>query len=175
MTSATSSRPSRGASRRRARVAAAALGLAGALALTACSDGGDSADDSPSSPAASTSADTGGGSGGSGGSAPSGGIQGSWLTTADGHAVALVINGKEAALFATGGSVCTGTAGEEAGMQMIHLKCTDGKKDRATGMVDSVSRTSMKVTWEGGTGAETYTRSQGGKLPTGLPTASLGS
>ncbi|MFF3328972.1 hypothetical protein ACFYWX_05330 [Streptomyces sp. NPDC002888] len=173
MTSATSSRPSLGASRRRARVAAAALGLAGALALTACSDGGDSADDSPSSSAPSATADTGGGSGAT--ASPSGGLQGSWLTTNDGHAVALVINGKEAALFETGGSVCTGTAGEEAGMQMIHLKCTDGSKDRATGMVDSVSKAGLKVTWEGAVGAETYTRSEGGKLPTGLPTASLGS
>ncbi|MBR8643029.1 hypothetical protein KEF29_36205 [Streptomyces tuirus] len=159
------------------RVAAAAAGLAGALALTACSSDGDTGDDSASSPApsAATSAGTDGGSGdsGSGGSA-SGGLAGSWLATTDGKAVALVITGKQAALFATGGSVCTGTAGEESGMQMIHLKCTDGSKDRATGMVDSVNGSSLKVTWEGGLGEETYTKAEGGKLPTGLPTADLG-
>jgi hypothetical protein len=161
------------------RVAAAAAGMAGALVLTACSGGGDSGDDSASSPApsASASADTGGGAGdsgsGSGGSA-SGALAGSWLATTDGKAVALVITGKQAALFATGGSVCSGTAGEASGMQMIRLKCTDGSKDRATGMVDSVNGSSLKVTWEGGLGAETYTKAEGGKLPTGLPTAGLG-
>ncbi|WP_037682651.1 hypothetical protein [Streptomyces griseus] len=178
MTSVTSSRPTRSASRRRVRIAAAALGLAGALALTACSDGGDgndSADDSPSGSGASASETAGSGGGSGGTTSASDGLQGSWLTTKDGHAVALVISGKQAALFATGGSMCSGTAGDEAGMQMLHLKCTDGNKDRATGMVDSVNKASLKITWEGGAGAETYTRSEGGKLPTGLPTASLGS
>ncbi|MFC9128827.1 hypothetical protein ACFT4A_18540 [Streptomyces sp. NPDC057099] len=160
------------------RVAAAAAGLA--LALTACSSDGDSGDDSASSPApsASASADTGGESGDSGSGSGSGSgsdtLAGSWLATTDGKAVALVITGKQAALFATGGSVCSGTAGEESGMRMIRLKCTGGSKDRTTAMVDSVNKTSLKVTWEGGLGAETYTRTEGGKLPTGLPTAGLG-
>lgn len=162
------------------RVAAAAVGLAGALALTACSSDGDSGDDSASSPAPSLSASAGtdGGSGdsgsGSGSGESAGQLAGSWLATTDGKAVALVITGKQAALFATGGSVCSGTAGEESGMRMIRLKCTDGSKDRATGMVDSVNGSSLKVTWEGGLGAETYTKAEGGKLPTGLPTAGLG-
>ena len=161
------------------RVAAVAAGLAGALALTACSSDSDSGDESASSPApsasASASAGTGGDSGsGSGGSA-SGALEGSWLATTGGKAVALVITGKQAAIFATGGTVCTGTAGEESGMRMIRLKCTDGSKDRATGMVDSVNGGSMKVTWEGGLGAETYTKAEKGtKLPTGLPTGGLG-
>ncbi|MFI8889358.1 hypothetical protein [Streptomyces paradoxus] len=161
------------------RVAAAAAGLAGVLVLSACSDGG-SGDDSAStpSPSDSASAATGGGSGsgsgsGSGGSA-GGELAGSWLATTGGKAVALVITGKQAALFATGGSVCSGTAGEESGMRMIRLKCTDGSKDRATGMVDSVNKNSLKVTWKGGLGAETYTKAEGGKLPTGFPTAGLG-
>ncbi|MFI6375403.1 hypothetical protein [Streptomyces sp. NPDC050546] len=159
--------------RRGLRVAAVAAGLAGALALTACSSDGDSGDDSASSPAPSpsASASTGGGSGGSGSGT---GLEGSWLATTGGKAVALVVTGKQAALFATGGSVCSGTAGEESGMRMIRLKCTDGSKDRTTGMVDSVNKASLKVTWEGGLGSETYTRSEGGKLPTGLPTAGLG-
>lgn len=152
-------------------------GLAAALALTTgCSgdDGGD-ADDSPSSTSAapSGSADTGGGSGGFGGSTgEAGALEGSWLATKDGKAVALVITGEEAGLFSTGGSVCSGTAGERSGMEMIALKCSDGNKDRAEGMVDSVDSTTLKVTWEG-FGAETYTKAEGGKLPSGLPTAGL--
>ncbi|PNG18422.1 hypothetical protein [Streptomyces cahuitamycinicus] len=160
------------------RLAAAAAGLAGVLALSACSGDGGSGDDSASSPSPSDSApaatDGGAGSGsGSDGSA-GGELAGSWLATTGGKAVALVITGKQAALFATGGSVCSGTAGEESGMRMIRLKCTDGSKDRATGMVDSVNESSLKVTWEGGLGAETYTKAEGGKLPTGFPTAGLG-
>ncbi|MET7567785.1 hypothetical protein ABZT04_04685 [Streptomyces sp. NPDC005492] len=158
------------------RIAAAVAGLAGALVLTACS--GDSKDDSSSTPSASATstatADT-GGSTGSSPSAASDGLQGSWLATTGGKAVALVITGKQAALFTTGGSVCSGTAGEEAGMQMIHLTCTDGSKTRATGMVGSVSKSSLAVTWSGSLGKETYTRSEGGQMPSGLPTASLGS
>ncbi|MFD7132130.1 hypothetical protein [Streptomyces sp. NPDC059894] len=161
--------------------------LAGALALTACSDDGGS-DDTPSatsSTASSTasSADTGGGTGDSGDSGGTGGsasarasseLEGSWLATADGKAVALVITGSQAALFATGGSVCSGTAGEEADMRMIRLKCTTGTDDRTTGMVDSVDADSLRITWEGGAGQETYTKAEGGQLPSGLPTAGLG-
>lgn len=158
---------------------AVAAGLAGALALTACSSDGGSGDDSASSPAPSASASAGtGGDSDTGGDSGSGSgsdtLAGSWLATTGGKAVALVVTGKQAALFATGGSVCSGTAGEESGMRMIRLKCTDGSKDRTTGMVDSLNKSSLKVTWEGGLGTETYTRTEGGKLPTGLPTAGLG-
>ncbi|WP_026178788.1 hypothetical protein [Streptomyces hokutonensis] len=163
------------------RIAAAAAGLAGALVLTACS-GGDSKDDSSSTPSASatsaptaTSSADSGGSTGSSPSAASDALQGSWLATTDGKAVALVVTGKQAALFTTGGSICSGTAGEEAGMQMIHLKCTDKSTTRATGMVGSVSKSGLSVTWSGSLGKETYTKAEGGKLPSGLPTAGLGS
>jgi hypothetical protein len=157
------------------RIAASAVGVAAALVLTACSSGGDGSGDKSASPSASAT-DTGGTSGGSGKtSGAKGTVEGSWLATTGGKAVALVITGKQAALFATGGTVCSGTAGEEAGMQMIRLKCTDGSKDRATGMVDSVNGSSLKITWQGGLGKESYTKSDGGQLPTGLPTASLGS
>ncbi|MEU0896907.1 hypothetical protein [Streptomyces massasporeus] len=159
------------------RVAAAAAGLAGVLVLSACSSDGGSGDDSASSASPSASASAGAGDSGSGsgsGDSAGGELAGSWLATTDGKAVALVITGKQAALFGTGGSVCSGTAGEESGMRMIRLKCTDGSKDRATGMVDSVNGSSLKVTWEGGLGEETYRKTEGGKLPTGLPTASLG-
>ncbi|WP_327718493.1 hypothetical protein OG381_26040 [Streptomyces sp. NBC_00490] len=169
---------SRTTSHRRMRVAAAAATLAGALALTACGgDGGSDDDSSPSTGASSTAtADTGGGSGGSASSSASASdeLAGSWLATTKGKAVVLMVNGTEAGLFATGGTICSGTAGEEDGMRMIRLTCTDGSKDRQTGMVDSVSKTGLKVTWEGGLGTETYTKSEGGQLPSGLPTASLG-
>jgi hypothetical protein len=174
VTSATFTRPARTVSRRQLRIAAAAAGLAGALVLTACSGGSDSKDDSSSGPSASaaSSADTGGGTGGT--TSASDSLQGSWLATTGGKAVALVINGKQAGLFSTGGSVCSGTAGKEAGMQMIHLSCTKGGKERATGMVDSVSKNSLKITWSGTVGKETYTKTEGGTLPSGLPTANLG-
>ncbi|MDQ1028310.1 hypothetical protein QF035_005892 [Streptomyces umbrinus] len=166
-------------SRGQARIAAAAAGLAATLVLTTgcSSDDGGGGDDFPSSTgsAPTGSADTGGGTGGSGGSTGKAGpLEGSWLATKGGKAVALVVTGEEAGLFSTGGSVCSGTAGETSGMRMIKLKCSDGNKDRTEGMVDSVGSTTLKVTWEG-FGEETYTKAEGGTLPTGLPTASLGS
>src|SRR3954466_8235085 len=105
VTSATFTRPSRTVSRRQVRIAAAAAGLVGALVLTACSDGGDSKDDSSSSPSSASStatADTGGGTGGP--TSTSDDLQGSWLATTGGKAVALVITGKQAGLFSTGGT-----------------------------------------------------------------------
>ncbi|MEU3534833.1 hypothetical protein AB0E70_25100 [Streptomyces murinus] len=166
MTSATASTGTR------VRIAALAAGLVGALALTACGGGGggDHSSTDPSgtasaAPAPSSSAD------GSGVSGASGKLQGSWLATSGGTIVALVINGKQAGIFATGGTVCSGTAGTESGMQMIHLTCAKGNKDRTTGMVDSVDGSSMKITWSGKVGQETYTKAEGGKLPSGLPTA----
>jgi hypothetical protein len=180
VTSATFSRFSRTMSGRRVRIAAACL--VGALALSACSGGSDGDSDgsgdtpSPSASAsASASADTGGGTGGSGSASASGALEGSWLATTGGKAVALVVTGTEAGLFATGGTVCSGTAGEESGTERIRLKCSDGSKDRAAGTVDSVDNSTLKVTWEGGLGAETYTKAEGGKLPTGLPDPNSGS
>ncbi|GAA3840105.1 hypothetical protein [Streptomyces chiangmaiensis] len=164
--------------RRQARIAlTAAAGLATALVLTGCSgdsEGSGSASGEASTPSASAStADTGGGSGTPG--AKAGKLEGSWLATTGGKAVALVITGEQAGLFETGGSVCTGTAGEEAGKQTIRLKCTGGTDNRGTGTVDSVNSQNMKVTWQGGIGAEIYMKAEGGTLPSGLPTASLGS
>lgn len=161
--------------RRQARVALAAAGLMAALVLTGCSsDSGDSGGGASATPSPSASSADGGGASATP-SGKAGKLEGSWLATTGGKAVALVINGSQAGLFTTGGTVCSGTAGEEAGMQMIHLKCTDGSKKRTTGMVDSVTSSSMKVTWEGGIGTETYTKGAGGTFPSGLPTASPGS
>lgn len=166
---------SRTASRRRAGLAAA--GLVGALALTACSGGG--SDDEPS-PSASTAASSsvsasdsasGGTGGGTGGASSSGKVAGSWLATTGGKAVALLVNDDQAGLFVTGGTVCSGSASADK----IRLKCTDGSKDRADGTVESVGKDTLKVNWEGGIGTETYTRAEGGQLPSGFPTAGSGS
>ncbi|WP_330461909.1 hypothetical protein OIB37_20585 [Streptomyces sp. NBC_00820] len=144
--------------------------LVGTLTLTACGGGGGS-EDGGSTGASATPTSTAGSGGATGaGTGTSGKLQGSWITTSGGKVVALVITGKQAGLFATGGSVCSGTAGEEGGMEMIRLTCTDGSKDRGAGMVDSVSGDGLKVTWSGKLGQETYTKAEGGKLPSGLPT-----
>ncbi|MFC8363717.1 hypothetical protein ACFUIY_28060 [Streptomyces griseorubiginosus] len=168
MTTANFSRPVSG---RRAGLAAA--GLTGVLALTACSGGGGSDDGSSPSASVPPSASASGTTGGSGGtsSSASGKVAGSWLTTGDGKAVVLVVNGDQAALFATGGSVCSGTASAET----IRLKCTDGSKERTVGTVESVGKTSLKVRWQGSLGTESFMKAEGGKLPSDFPTAGLGS
>lgn len=153
----------------RIRSAALAAGLVGVLALTACSGGSGDEDGSPSAPSTSTAPSAGTSSPAVTGASAD--IQGSWITTAGGRIVALVINGKQAGSFETGGAMCNGTAGAENGMQMIRLTCADGSKTRTTGTVDSVDGTTLKVTWSGKTGQETYTKAEGGKLPSGLPTA----
>ncbi|MGW1917165.1 hypothetical protein ACWCQS_42480 [Streptomyces sp. NPDC002076] len=154
------------------RTATVAAGLVGALAaLTACSGGGGDGDKTASSstPSATSASASPSGSGAAKGA--SGKLQGSWITTSGGKIVALVITGKKAGLFVTGRKAwCQGAAGKESGMQMIHLTCPDGNKDRVTGMVDSVDAKGMTVTWSGGTGKETYTKADGGKLPSALPT-----
>ncbi|MDT9697307.1 hypothetical protein [Streptomyces sp. P17] len=153
------------------RIVATAAGLAGVLVLSGCSDDDSSDDGSPSAsatPSATATADTGGGDGGT--ASPAGELEGSWLATTEGKAVALVVTGSKAGLFATGGTVCSGTAGAT-----IELKCTDGSKDRASGTVDSVDKDTLKVTWDSDLGAETYRKAEGATLPTGLPTAGLGS
>ena len=165
MTSATASTGTR------VRIAALAAGLVGALALTACGGGGGAHSSTDPSSTASAAPAPSSSAAGSGVSGASGKLQGSWLATSGGTIVALVINGKQAGIFATGGTVCSGTAGTESGMQMIHLTCAKGSKDRTTGMVDSVDGSSMKITWSGKVGQETYTKAEGGKLPSGLPTA----
>ena len=159
MTSATYARVAR------RRMWCAAAGLAGALVLSGCSDDdSDGGEPSASSaPSVTETADTGGGDGGA--ASPAGEREGSWVATTDGKVVALVVTGEQAGLFATGGTVCSGTAGDT-----IELKCSDKSTDRASGKVDSVGKDSLKVTWDSELGTETYRKAEGGKLPSGLPT-----
>ncbi|PJM95710.1 hypothetical protein [Streptomyces sp. CB01373] len=153
------------------RIAAAVL--LGALALSGCERGGSGDTGGAGATPGATASTTGGDDGGAGDSAADDdGVDGSWLATTGGRAVALIVNGKQAALFSTGRTICTGTTAEEGARHVIRL---DACKSRTTGTVDSVNRTTLRVTWEGGLGTETYTRSTGGALPSGLPTASLGS
>ncbi|MEV7997109.1 hypothetical protein AB0O67_36075 [Streptomyces sp. NPDC086077] len=178
MTSATTSvAHARGAVRGRVRIAAVAAAVVGAVALTACSGGGDSEPDQGGTSAGSTpgpgtsSAGTAGG--GASPSGAAGDLEGSWLATSEGEAVALVVTGETAGLFATGGTMCSGRVAGASGTRTIRLTCSKGKDERGTGTVGSVSATSLKVTWDGGLGEETYTRAEGGELPSNLPTAGL--
>ncbi|MFD7436519.1 hypothetical protein [Streptomyces sp. NPDC059861] len=180
MTSATTSVAyARGAVRGRVRIAAVAAAVVGAVALTACSGGGGSEPDPGGASAGSTpgpgtsSAGTGGGDGGGSPSGAAGELEGSWLATSEGEAVALVVTGETAGLFATGGTMCSGRVAGASGTRTIRLTCSKGKDERGTGTVGSVSATSLKVTWDGGLGEETYTRAEGGELPSDLPTAGL--
>lgn len=162
-----------------------AVALLGAFALGACgSGGGGEGGDSDAGGAkgnvsgGATPSATGGGStdgGGSGGGAAGAtntALSGSWLTTSGGKTVVLIVTGRQAALFSTDRTTCTGTATGRAGKDVIRL---DACKARSAGTVESVNKTTLQVTWEGGLGKETYTRAEGGALPSGLPTASSGS
>ncbi|MBQ0827330.1 hypothetical protein J5Y05_12490 [Streptomyces sp. RG38] len=156
--------------------------LAGALTLTACTGDGTTGNNTPptASDAPGTSANgspgaaSGDGTAGGSPSADSSDLDGSWLATTDGHAVALMVTGDRAALFATGGTMCSGAVDEDSGVRTIRLTCTTGQGDRTSGTVASVGRASLTVTWQGTVGEETYTRSEGGTLPSGFPTPGLG-
>ncbi|MFI9151142.1 hypothetical protein [Streptomyces sp. NPDC053367] len=155
--------------RGRPRFAAAAAALTSLLLLSACSNGGGSDDDSaPTVSATPTAAQTRQTDGGT--PSPADGLEGSWITTSGGSAVALVITGDEAALFGSKGSVCSGSASARS----IRLTCAESDDPWTSGTVDFVDGDTLKVTWSGGPGQETYQRAEGGKLPSGLPTAGFG-
>ncbi|MFF9274755.1 hypothetical protein [Streptomyces griseosporeus] len=153
--------------------------MAGAVLLSGCSDSGGSDDgaDGGGSPTAgpSSTATAGTGGGTAGPSASGDGLEGSWLATTGGKAVVLVVTGTDAGVFTTGGTVCSGTTATASGARTIRLKCNDGSTDRTSGTVAAIGKSSLKVTWKGGLGTETFTRAEGAELPPGLPTPSLGS
>lgn len=164
---------------RNVRIGAAVAGLAAALVLTGCSsDGGDSGDEGKDKGSAGSAGSSGGSDGsgtpdeggadsGADSGAEDGGSAGSWVTTADGKPLALVIAGKQATLLGEN-VLCSGTAGAES----ISLKCAKGDSARTKGTVESVNGTSMTVSWQGA-GKDEFTRTKGGKLPEGLPTTGL--
>lgn len=161
---------------------AVAAGLGGVL-LSACGgDGGSEEEATPTAPASSSPSPS--PSPSASASAARGELDGSWLATSGGQAVVLVLNGDEAGLFASRGTVCGGRVTEVSGRPAIRLLCggEGGKngenaqggeggrdRERGTGTVDSVTADSLKVTWEGSVGVETFTRAEGGTLPSGVP------
>ncbi|MEV0320751.1 hypothetical protein ACIBKX_23790 [Streptomyces sp. NPDC050658] len=158
---------------RNVRIGAAAAGLVAALVLTGCSSDGDDGGSKGKGSAGSSSGAEGSGGAetpeeGSGDTgAKDGSIEGSWVTTADGSPLALVIAEKKATLLGED-VLCSGTASESA----IELKCVKGDSGRTSGTVDSVNDSSMTVSWTG-SGKDEFTKTEGGKLPDGLPTAGL--
>ncbi|MEV0115414.1 hypothetical protein AB0H77_19585 [Streptomyces sp. NPDC050844] len=157
---------------RNVRIGAAAAGLVAALVLTGCSsDGDDGGSKGKDKGSAGSSAGAGGsdtpdeGSGDTG--AKDGSVEGSWVTTADGSPLAMVIADKKATLLGED-VLCSGTASADT----IELKCAKGDSGRTKGTVESVNGTSMSVAWEG-SGTDQFTKTEGGKLPDGLPTAGI--
>ncbi|WP_371677227.1 hypothetical protein [Streptomyces sp. NBC_01276] len=153
--------------------AVAAVGATAALTLTACgSDSGKAADKQPSAaasaPAAATTPST-GGTGGAGGAAKAGTLEGGWISMQNpAKGVVLTVKGQTAFVVeAATGLTCEGTSNGSA----LDLKCPTGAT-RSKGKVDSVDATTLKVTWEGPAGTDTFQRSEPGKLPSlpALPT-----
>ncbi|MGW5866320.1 hypothetical protein ACWFRJ_29515 [Streptomyces sp. NPDC055239] len=159
---------------RNVRIGAAAAGLVAALVLTGCSsDGGDGGDGGNGGDAGKDKSSAGASAGSDGSDAPDeggakdGSSEGSWVATADGNPLALVIAGKQATLLGEN-VLCSGTAGGEK----VTLKCAKGDSGRTEGTIESVDKTSMTVSWQGA-GKDQFRRTEGGKLPEGLPTAGL--
>ncbi|MGW6526600.1 hypothetical protein [Streptomyces venezuelae] len=161
----------------------AVAGLAAALVLSGCGSGGDgdggggggkkdrgSSDSSGSSGASDGSGGTGGsdGSGGGSGSKGGGSLEGSWIATSGGKPLVLAVNGKTATLLGED-VLCNGNVGGDAGSRTLTLKCPKGDGDRTAGRVESVNAKSMKVAW-GDAGTDEFLKTEGGKLPEGLPT-----
>ncbi|MFI7318267.1 hypothetical protein [Streptomyces venezuelae] len=161
----------------------AVAGLAAALVLSGCGSDGDGgggggkkdrgSSDSSGSSGSSGSSDGGSGvSGGSGGSGSKGGsLEGSWIATSGGKPLVLAVEGRTATLLGED-VLCNGSVGGEAGSQTLTLKCPKGDGDRTAGRIESVNAKSMKVAW-GSAGTDEFLKTEGGKLPEGLPTAGM--
>ncbi|MDQ0941692.1 hypothetical protein [Streptomyces sp. V1I1] len=147
---------------KRVRTSVVAAGLVAALALTGCSSGDN---DSGKDKTSAKPTETGGGDGD--GAAASGSIEGAWAGVTDGKTVALSVSGKIAAVVADG-HVCTGQVTDH-GKPMLSLKCADGNTDRTMGSIESNDGTTLVVSWDAGA-KDTLTKTDPGKLPTGLPT-----
>ncbi|MFF3642563.1 hypothetical protein [Streptomyces sp. NPDC002564] len=150
------------------------VGLAAVLALSGCggdgddggSGGGGKKDRGAAASGGSGSSDEGGPTEGSDGPDGSGGggLEGTWVATADGKPLALAVTGRTATLLGED-VLCNGTASARA----IDLTCPRGNGDRTKGKVESVDGKALKVAWEGA-GTDEFLKTKGGKLPDGLPT-----
>ncbi|MGW0395513.1 hypothetical protein ACWDYJ_32490 [Streptomyces sp. NPDC003042] len=144
----------------RTRVATAAGAAAVlSLALTGCGSTeiappADKPAGTPSAPAAGTPG------------AKAGSLEGGWISMANpGKGVILTVKGQIAFVVeAATGLTCEGTTNGKT----LDLKCPAGAQ-RSKGKVDSVDATTLKVTWEGAAGTDTFQKSEPGKLPTTLP------
>ncbi|MCX5198505.1 hypothetical protein OOK31_32255 [Streptomyces sp. NBC_00249] len=137
----------------------AAAGLVAALTLTGCgSDSGPAADKQTGVPAPATPAPGGSAAAGAG----AGSLDGGWIAMANpGKGVVLTVKGQMAFVVeAATGLTCEGTTDGKT----LDLKCPAGAT-RSKGKVDSVDATSLKVTWEGAAGTDTFQKSEPGKLP----------
>jgi hypothetical protein len=148
---------------KRVRTSVVAAGLVAALALTGCSSGDH--DDTGKDKTSAKPTETGDGDGD--GAAASGNIEGAWAGVTDGKTVALSVSGKIAAVVADG-HVCTGQVTDH-GKPMLSLKCADGNTDRTMGSIESNDGTTLVVSWDAGA-KDSLTKTDPGKLPTGLPT-----
>lgn len=146
---------------------AAATGIAAVLTLTGC--GSDPAPAKKESPVVAPAPATSPSAGGAGGAAKAGTLDGGWVSLQiPAKGVVLTVKGQTAFVVeAATGLTCEGTSNGSA----LDLKCPAGAT-RSKGKVDSVDATTLKVTWEGPAGTDTFQRSEPGKLPSlpALPT-----
>ncbi|WP_369215381.1 hypothetical protein [Streptomyces flavofungini] len=146
--------------------------LAAVLAVAGCGSDGDGGGVGGGGKKDRGSSSSGGsgdsGSSGSGSGAKGAGLEGSWVATADGKPLALVIHEKTATLVGED-VLCNGTTGDKAGSRTIDLTCPKGDSARTAGRVESVDAKTLKVVWEGA-GRDEFLRTDGGELPDGLPT-----
>lgn len=145
-----------------------AVSAAVLLAGGCSSDGdGEAADQPKSSPSTSAPADgTPPPSGG--GKIEPGSLDGGWTTDAL-HADQglLILSVAKQDVMLVGKTSCTGKAATEADPVTFSLKCKDGSADFATGTVDSLAGSTLKVTWASGK-TDTFTKGPDvGDLPTG--------
>ncbi|MGW6863550.1 hypothetical protein [Streptomyces sp. NPDC054901] len=138
---------------------AATTAAVAVLTLTGCGSENTPTADKPAGGASSTPAP---GSPSPAGDAKGGSLEGGWIAMATpGKGVILTVKGQIAFVVeAATGLTCEGTTNGKT----IDLKCPAGAQ-RAKGKVDSVDATTLKVTWEGAAGTDTFQKSEPGKLP----------
>ncbi|GAA2949365.1 MULTISPECIES: hypothetical protein [Streptomycetaceae] len=147
------------------RSGAVVAGLVAALALTACGSD-DDAGGEPAVSGAERSATPGGDADSGSGGAEAAALDGTWTGTSDGRAVVLSVSSGKVALVADQ-HVCQGDV-KDMGEVMLALTCADGNTDRTMGAIESNDGEKLVVSWDGGA-EDTLTKSDPGKLPTGLP------